>query len=78
MNSVSSTSPRRKRCDSVSKSSNSRSRIGMTWPGTSSRTSGFSSVPWRPATVVGSMGSQCSVVADKGEAGMIQANCSRV
>src|SRR5947209_11843701 len=47
MNVSSSTSPRRYRVDSVSKSSNSRSRIGITYPGTFSRTSGFSSDPAR-------------------------------
>src|SRR5579859_1971757 len=47
MNVSSSISPWRKRVDSVSKSSNSRSRIGITYPGTSSRTSGFSSEPTR-------------------------------
>ena len=49
MKSSSSSSPLRKRVDSVSKSSNSRSRIGMTWPGTFSTTSGFSSDPDRGA-----------------------------
>ena len=47
MNSSSSSSPFRKRVDSVSKSSNSRSRIGITCPGTFSSTSGFSSDPVR-------------------------------
>src|SRR5688572_33031613 len=47
MNSFSGVSPSRYFVASVSKSSNSRSRIGMMWPGTFSRTSGFSSVPRR-------------------------------
>src|ERR1700727_708311 len=49
MKSASSRSPLRKRLDSVWKSSNSRSRIGITWPGTFSTTSGFSSEPVRGA-----------------------------
>ena len=40
---------------SLSKSSNSRRMIGMTWPGTSSRTSGFASDPLRPVVVEGSI-----------------------
>ena len=52
MKSVSVSLPSRKRVDSVSKSSNSRSRIGITWPGTFSRTSGFSSEPVRGAFLV--------------------------
>ena len=42
MNSSSRRSPARNFSASLSKSSNSRSRIGMMWPGTFSRTSGFS------------------------------------
>jgi len=49
MNSSPSSSPFRKRVDSVSKSSNSFTRIGITWPGTFSSTSGFSSEPERAA-----------------------------
>src|SRR5215217_2356212 len=48
MNWVSSVRPSRNFEASVSKSSNSRSRIGMTSPGTLSYTSGFSSEPRRP------------------------------
>src|SRR5688572_20451709 len=55
MNSVSSVSPWRNFVASVLKSSNSRSRIGMMCPGTSSTISGFSSDPRRPWTVDGSM-----------------------
>src|SRR4051812_26784733 len=49
MNSFSGVSPSRNFVASVSKSSNSRSMIGMMCPGTSLRTSGLSSVPGRPA-----------------------------
>src|SRR3954471_2359749 len=49
MNSFSGVSPSRNFVASVSKSSNSRSRIGMMCPGTSLRTSGFSREPCRPA-----------------------------
>ena len=65
MNSVSSVSPRRNLADSVSKSSNSRSRIGMTWPGTFSRTSGSSIEP-RPLVTgreAGSMKGSVSLLA---------------
>jgi hypothetical protein len=55
MNSVSSVWPARYFSASLSKSSNSRSRIGMTWPGTSSRTSGLASDPLRPVAVEGSI-----------------------
>src|SRR5690349_16455656 len=55
MKSFSGVSPPRNFSDSVSKSSNSRWRIGMTWPGTSSRTSGLLSDPARPAVVEGSI-----------------------
>ncbi len=55
MNSVSSVSPARYFAASLSKSSNSRSRIGMMWPGTSSRTSGLVSDPCRPVVVEGSI-----------------------
>src|SRR4051794_2364619 len=49
MKSFSGVSPSRNFVASVSKSSNSRSMIGMMCPGTSFRTSGLSSVPGRPA-----------------------------
>ena len=52
MNSGSSISPRMNFAALVSKSSNSRSRTGMTWPGTFSRTSGSSIEP-RPFFVAG-------------------------
>src|SRR4051794_6660812 len=55
MKSVSSVWPSRNFSASLSKSSNSRSRIGMTWPGTSSRTSGLLSDPLRPVVVTGSI-----------------------
>ena len=55
MNSVSSVCPARNFSASLSKSSNSRSRIGITWPGTSAWTSGFSSDPLRPVVVDGSI-----------------------
>src|SRR4051794_7068511 len=48
MNSVSSVCPSRNFVASVSKSSNSCSRIGITWPGTFSTISGFSIEPLRP------------------------------
>src|SRR5260221_8210764 len=48
MNSVSSVSPARNLPASWSKSSNSFSRIGMMWPGTFSKISGFVSDPARP------------------------------
>ena len=48
MNSVSGVCPSRNFAASLSKSSNSRSRIGMMWPGTSSTTSGLVSDPARP------------------------------
>ena len=51
--------------DSVSKSSNSRSRMGMTWPGTFSRTSGSSIEP-RPLVTgreAGSMKGSVSLLA---------------
>src|SRR3954447_26531836 len=48
MNSFSGVSPPRNFVASVSKSSNSRSRIGMMCPGTSFWTSGLSSEPARP------------------------------
>ncbi len=47
MNSSSGVPPSRYFDASLSKSSNSRSMIGMMWPGTSSTTSGFSRVPER-------------------------------
>ena len=47
MNSFSGVPPPRYFSASLSKSSNSRWRMGMMWPGTSSRTSGFSREPWR-------------------------------
>ena len=50
MNSFSGVPPSRNFSASLSKSSNSRWRMGMTWPGTSSRTSGFSREPWRIAS----------------------------
>src|SRR3954468_17294818 len=49
--------PARKNSERSSKSSNSFSRIGMMWPGTFSRTSGFSREPRRPRPVVGAVGS---------------------
>ena len=55
MNSFSGVRPSRYFSASLSKSSNSRRRIGMTWPGTSSRTSGFASDPLRPVVVEGSI-----------------------
>ena len=55
MNSFSGVSPARYFSASLSKSSNSRWMIGMTWPGTSSRTSGFASDPLRPVVVEGSI-----------------------
>ena len=58
MNSVSSVWPARNFSASLSKSSNSRSRIGMTWPGTSAWTSGFSSDPLRPVLVEGSIAAE--------------------
>src|SRR3954454_19388060 len=59
MNSSSSVLPERNFSASLSKSSNSRSMIGMRWPGTFSRTSGFASeplLPCRDAVDVGSIG----------------------
>jgi hypothetical protein len=64
MNWSSAVSPRMNLAASVSKSLNSRSRIGITCPGTFSYTSGFSSVPtlplpcWRFSWVTSSL---CSV-----------------
>ena len=55
MNSFSGMPPARYFSASLSKSSNSRWMIGMTWPGTSSRTSGFESDPCRPVVVEGSI-----------------------
>src|SRR4051794_7959553 len=55
MNSFSGVWPSRYFAASLSKSSNSRSRIGITWPGTSSRTSGLVSDPARPVVVEGSI-----------------------
>src|SRR5215218_10045330 len=55
MNSVSSVWPARNFSASLSKSSNSRRRIGITCPGTSSWTSGFSIDPLRPVVVEGSI-----------------------
>ena len=52
--------PSRNFSASLSKSSNSRSRMGMMWPGTSSRTSGLASVPFRPCVVEGSIGHKVS------------------
>src|SRR6478609_385638 len=53
--------PERKNSERSSKSSNSFSRIGMMWPGTFSRTSGFSREPRRPffgtASVLDAVGS---------------------
>ena len=59
MNSVSSVSPPRNFSASLSKSSNSCSRIGITWPGTFSTISGLFSEPLRPdGAVVGSIASK--------------------
>jgi hypothetical protein len=55
MNSVSSVRPARNFSASLSKSSNSRSMMGMTWPGMSSRTSGFARDPERPVVIEGSI-----------------------
>src|SRR4051812_9305086 len=57
MNSSSDSPPPRKNSERWSKSSNSFSMIGMMWPGTFSRTSGFSRVPRRPGLVAGAVGS---------------------
>ena len=62
MNSFSGVWPSRNFSASLSKSSNSRSRIGITWPGTSSRTSGFSSDPLRPCVVEGSIAAQSTTL----------------
>jgi hypothetical protein len=51
MNSFSGVWPSRYFPASLSKSSNSRSRMGMTWPGTFSYTSGFSRDPCLPLRV---------------------------
>src|SRR3954447_3791501 len=48
MNCSSLSPPERKNSERSSKSSNSFSRIGMMWPGTFSRISGFSREPRRP------------------------------
>src|SRR5215212_7500612 len=57
MNCSSLSPPARKNSERSSKSSNSFSRIGMMWPGTFSRISGFSREPKRPRPAVGAGGS---------------------
>src|SRR3954464_10675289 len=78
MNSVSSVWPSRNFVASVSKSSNSRSRIGITWPGTFSTISGFSTEPLRPFRGA-ETGSICDLlrVGNGSEEGTIQPKAGR-
>src|SRR5215211_8471819 len=65
MNSVSGVSPPRNFSASLSKSSNSRSRMGMMWPGTFSNTSGLFRDPCLPLRLPPAGGAETGSIMGK-------------